>query len=60
KNHYKSHTVPRPYVCSVCSRSFARKHDAERHFRMHNNDSRPYSCPNCDASFPRSDALRRY
>ena len=58
ENHYKTHTVARPYVCSVCGRSFARKHDGERHYRIHSND-RPYPCPNCTLAFPRSDALRR-
>lgn len=49
----------RPFVCSYCSRAFARKHDLERHARVHSGD-RPYVCSECKRGFPRSDALRRH
>lgn len=49
----------RPFVCVHCSRSFSRKHDLERHARVHSGD-RPYVCRVCKKGFPRSDALRRH
>lgn len=49
----------RPFVCTVCLRAFSRKHDLERHARVHSGD-RPYVCRVCQKGFPRSDALRRH
>lgn len=49
----------RPFVCGYCSRAFSRKHDLERHARVHSGD-RPYVCSVCKKGFPRSDALRRH
>ena len=49
----------RPFVCTQCPRAFSRKHDLERHARVHSGD-RPYICRICKKGFPRSDALRRH
>lgn len=49
----------RPFICLHCSRSFTRKHDLERHARVHSGN-RPYVCRVCQKGFPRSDALRRH
>ncbi|KAG1454207.1 hypothetical protein G6F56_007381 [Rhizopus delemar] len=49
----------RRFKCSHCSRAFARKHDSERHARVHTGD-KPYECPCCKKSFARSDALKRH
>ncbi|KAG2209913.1 hypothetical protein INT46_010509 [Mucor plumbeus] len=47
------------FACCVCSRSFARKHDLQRHIRVHTG-AKPYSCLNCTKSFARTDALKRH
>lgn len=61
----KKVTKPRPVVkkrafpCVHCSKAFFRKHDLERHARVHSGD-RPYVCRVCQKGFPRNDALRRH
>lgn len=49
----------RPYSCHFCSRAFARKHDLQRHIRVHTGE-KPYSCPCCKKAFSRTDALKRH
>ncbi|KAG1057056.1 hypothetical protein G6F43_001080 [Rhizopus delemar] len=47
------------YDCNICPRSFARKHDLQRHIRVHTG-AKPYYCLNCEKSFARTDALKRH
>lgn len=49
----------RPYPCNRCPRSFARKHDLQRHLRVHTG-AKPYFCVRCKKAFARSDALKRH
>ncbi|KAI8646901.1 hypothetical protein BD408DRAFT_409400 [Parasitella parasitica] len=49
----------KPYSCSTCRRAFARKHDLQRHVRVHTGD-KPYMCPCCKKTFARTDALKRH
>jgi hypothetical protein len=49
----------RPYQCQICDRSFARKHDLQRHIRVHTGD-KPYACLCCNKAFARTDALKRH
>ncbi|KAI9269138.1 hypothetical protein BDA99DRAFT_407967, partial [Phascolomyces articulosus] len=49
----------RPHQCGVCTRTFARRHDLERHTRVHTG-IKPYVCPCCLKAFPRSDARGRH
>ncbi|KAI8084032.1 uncharacterized protein B0P05DRAFT_535924 [Gilbertella persicaria] len=50
---------PTNHVCSFCSRVFSRRHDLERHCRVHTG-IKPYHCPHCQKSFSRSDARGRH
>ncbi|KAF7723094.1 hypothetical protein EC973_002378 [Apophysomyces ossiformis] len=49
----------RPYPCHMCTRAFARKHDLQRHIRVHTG-AKPYSCLCCKKAFARTDALKRH
>ncbi|KAI8137870.1 hypothetical protein BJV82DRAFT_633596 [Fennellomyces sp. T-0311] len=49
----------RPYACCMCTRAFARKHDLQRHVRVHTGD-KPYICLCCKKAFARTDALKRH
>ncbi|KDN45224.1 hypothetical protein K437DRAFT_235987 [Tilletiaria anomala UBC 951] len=49
----------RLHGCHLCMHIFARKHDYERHMRIHTGAS-PYQCDKCSHSFKRSDALLRH
>ncbi|KAI9322388.1 hypothetical protein BX666DRAFT_1835972, partial [Dichotomocladium elegans] len=45
--------------CYLCSRAFARKHDLQRHIRVHTG-AKPYACLCCKKAFARTDALKRH
>ncbi|KAK6332438.1 hypothetical protein TWF696_003152 [Orbilia brochopaga] len=50
---------PRPHVCSICSRSFARLEHLKRHERSHTKE-KPFECPECLRCFARRDLLLRH
>jgi hypothetical protein len=49
----------KPFECKVCRRPFARKHDLQRHVRVHTG-VKPYACLHCKKSFIRTDALKHH
>ncbi|OAP63014.1 hypothetical protein AYL99_02241 [Fonsecaea erecta] len=50
---------PRPHVCLVCLRSFARLEHLKRHERSHTKE-KPFACPECTRCFARRDLLLRH
>ncbi|OBZ85098.1 Krueppel-like factor 15 [Choanephora cucurbitarum] len=47
------------HACTFCPRIFSRRHDLERHRRVHTG-VKPYQCPHCQKAFSRSDARGRH
>ncbi|KAG8830734.1 hypothetical protein FRC18_007689 [Serendipita sp. 400] len=47
------------FPCDLCSASFSRRHDLERHRRGHSGEA-PYTCLGCSSAFTRSDGRGRH
>lgn len=50
---------PRPHVCGVCKRPFARLEHLKRHERSHTKE-KPFKCNECQRCFARRDLLLRH
>ena len=43
--------VPRPHVCDVCTKTFAKREHLTKHLRIHKSDNKRYSCEYCQKAF---------
>jgi hypothetical protein len=50
---------PRPHICKICNRSFARLEHVKRHERSHTKE-KPFGCHACIKCFSRKDQLIRH
>ncbi|SCV99355.1 LAFE_0A01354g1_1 [Lachancea fermentati] len=59
----KSRTIktdrPRPFLCPICTRGFARQEHLKRHQRAHTNE-KPFLCAFCGRCFARRDLVLRH
>lgn len=49
----------RKHQCTVCEKTFAKKHNLDNHVRTHTGD-KPYSCSTCKKSFSQKSVLYRH
>ncbi|KAI1370861.1 hypothetical protein F4677DRAFT_338783 [Hypoxylon crocopeplum] len=52
----------RPFGCNLCSKTFTRSENLERHKRSAHEDEarRTFECPHCEARFSRRDVCKRH
>ncbi len=43
--------TPRPHVCEVCTKTFAKREHLTKHLRIHKSDNKRYSCEYCQKAF---------
>jgi len=55
----KADDLTKTLSCDGCDAMFARKHDLDRHRRIHTLEA-PYMCRGCRRSYRRSDARKRH
>lgn len=55
----EAHSRERPYICTLCAKSFKKRCHLDRHSILHSGE-RQYSCEICRSSFYRSDILDRH
>lgn len=56
--HIQGHVGDRRFGCNLCTMTFTRRHDLQRHFKVH-LEERPCECI-CGMAFARKDALDRH
>jgi len=52
----KRHATDKPYGCTVCGKSFARKEHLDNHTRCHTGET-PYRCQYCAKTFTRKEHM---
>jgi DNA-directed RNA polymerase subunit RPC12/RpoP len=57
--HVRSHETDRHYICGLCSRTFKRKPDRNRH-RKFSCGTMEFDCIVCKKEFCRADSLKRH
>ncbi|XP_033611037.1 zinc finger protein 135 isoform X2 [Cryptotermes secundus] len=54
-----AHSTEKPFLCTACGRSFAKKYTLQCHARKHSNE-RPFPCDQCSQSFYRKSTLKTH
>jgi len=62
RDHFRSHTVGRPYKCDVCHKCFVRPYHLKRHHAVHSTNDSGVMCPyeNCSYRCKFNSNLKRH
>lgn len=59
RKHLITHTDDRPFMCTICNKSFKYPETLAAHILIH-KDEKPYQCKYCDKKFRTSSAISKH
>ena len=59
KDHMKSHSTEKNYICMVCGKKLKRSSTLSMHMKIHTGE-KDFQCDKCESSFVSSAGLRNH